>query len=95
MSSFFSVLDEERSAFHIFQVFSRGAMITRFVANLEKCRKYVILGGYAQIITIIGGGASQFIAVSYGVWGDVSLHPKYVLRYNWTAPNNWSCFCCH
>ena len=28
-------------------------MISRFVANLEKCRKYTFLGGSAQIITIL------------------------------------------
>ena len=28
-------------------------MISRFVANSEKCRKYTFLGGSAQIITII------------------------------------------
>ena len=28
-------------------------MITHFVANYEKCREYVLLGGCAQIITIL------------------------------------------
>ena len=51
-------------------------MISRFVANLEKCRKYTFLGGSAQIITILhrggyqnllqydmGGGDSRFITI--------------------------------
>ena len=31
-------------------------MISRFVANSEKCRKYTFLGGSAQIITILHRG---------------------------------------
>ena len=31
-------------------------MISRFVANLEKCCKYAFLGGSAQIITILHKG---------------------------------------
>ena len=59
-------------------------MISRFVANSEKCRKYTFLGGSAQIITILhmggyqnllqyymGGGPSQFITILK--WGAGSL----------------------
>ena len=35
-------------------------MISRFVANSEKCRKYTFLGGSAQIITILQGGGGFF-----------------------------------
>ena len=34
--------------FHFILIF--GAIITRLVVNLEKCRKYAFLGGYAQTI---------------------------------------------
>ena len=34
-------------------------MILRFVANSEKCRKYMILDGSAQIITILHKGGYQ------------------------------------
>ena len=37
-------------------------MFTRFVANLEKCRKYAFSGGYGQIVTILHRGwPSYFI----------------------------------
>ena len=57
-------------------------MISRFVANSEKCRKYTFLGGSAQIITILhrggyqnllqyymGGGSSRFITILQGGGG--------------------------
>ena len=31
--------------------------IKRIILNLEKCREYAFLGRYAQIITILQGGA--------------------------------------
>ena len=34
-------------------------MFTRFVANSEKCRKYGVLGGSAQIITILHRGGHR------------------------------------
>ena len=73
-------------------------MISRFVANSEKCCKYTFLGGSAQIITILhrgvikiyynitwGGGLPnllQYYNRGGGVYGD----PKFVLRNKWTAP---------
>ena len=36
----------ERSIFHVFHVFLCGAIITCFVANLEKDREYALLGGF-------------------------------------------------
>ena len=49
-------------------------MISRFVANSEKCRKYTYLGGSAQIITIIhkGGGVIEMdynIIFNTTIWG--------------------------
>ena len=52
-------------------------MISRFVANSEKCRKYTFLGGSAQIITILHRGGYQNLLQYY----------KFVLRNIWTAPN--------
>ena len=44
-------------------------MISRFVANSEKCRKYTFLGGSAQIITILHRGV---IKIYYNItWGGV------------------------
>ena len=44
-------------------------MISHFVANSEKCRKYTFLGGSAQIITISHGGV---IEIYYNItWGGV------------------------
>ena len=76
-------------------------MISRFVANLEKCRKYTFLDGSAQIITILHrggyrnllqyymGGSSRFITILQ--WGrGVSRDPKFVLRNIWTAPYHLS-----
>ena len=40
----------------VYHVFLCGAIISRFVANLEKCRDYAFLGGYANIITILQKG---------------------------------------
>ena len=76
-------------------------MFTRFVANLEKCRKYAFLGGSTQIITILHrggqqnllqyymggppGGSSRFITILQG-GGGVPRDPKFVLRNIWTAP---------
>ena len=71
-------------------------MISHFVANSEKCRKYTFLGGSTQIITIshggvieiyyniTWGGSSRFITILQ--WGGVSRDPKFVLRNIWTAP---------
>ena len=72
-------------------------MISRFVANSEKCRKYTFLGGSAQIITILhrggyqnllqyymGGGLPNLLQYYNG--GGVSRDPKFVLRNIWTAP---------
>ena len=42
-------------------------MISRFIANSEKCRKYTFLGGSAQIITILHRG---IIKIYYNItWG--------------------------
>ena len=63
-------------------------MISRFVANSEKCRKYTFLGGFAQIITILH---KVVIEIYYNITrgrGGVSLDPKFVLRNIWTAPNS-------
>ena len=40
-------------------------MISRFVANSEKCRKYTFLGGSAQIITILQRGGYQNLLQNY------------------------------
>ena len=74
-------------------------MISRFVANSEKCRKYTFLGGSAQIITILhreghwnllqcymGGGGLPDLLQYYKGEGGVSQDPKFVLRNIWTAP---------
>ena len=42
-------------------------MISRFVANSEKCRKNTFLGGSAQIITILHRFFSKFITILQ--WG--------------------------
>ena len=73
-------------------------MISRFVANLEKCRKYALLGESAQIITILyregyqnllqyymGGGLPNLLQY-YNRGGGVYRDPKFVLRNKWTAP---------
>ena len=77
-------------------------MILRFAANSEKCRKYMFLGGSAQIITILHrGGLSKFITILHGGGGLLNLlqyykggagasrDPKFVLRNIWTAPQCW------
>ena len=64
--------------------------------NSEKCRKYMFLGGFAQIITILhrrvieiyynttkGGGLPDLLQYYKG---GVSGDPKFVLRNIWTAP---------
>ena len=73
-------------------------MISRFVANSEKCRKYTFLGGSAQIITILHrggyrnlsqyymGGALPNLLQYYNGGEGVSRDPKFVLRNIWTAP---------
>ena len=73
-------------------------MISRFVANSEKCRKYTFLGGSAQIITILHRGGYQNLLqyymgrgglpdfLQYYNGGGVSWDPKFVLRNIWTAP---------
>ena len=74
-------------------------MISRFVANLEKCRKYALLGGSAHIITILHRGGYQnllqyymggvfpvYYNITMGGGGGVSRDPKFVLRNIWTAP---------
>ena len=40
-------------------------MISRFVANSEKCRKYMFLGGITQIITILHRGGYQNLLQYY------------------------------
>ena len=40
-------------------------MISRFVANSEKCRKYTFLGGSAQIITILHRGGYRNLLQYY------------------------------
>ena len=40
-------------------------MISRFVANSEKCRKNTFLGGSAQIITILHRGGYQNLLQYY------------------------------
>ena len=62
-------------------------MISRFVANLEKCRKYTFLGGSVQIITILhrrgyrnllqyymGGGLADLL--QYYNWGGGLSGPQ-------------------
>ena len=71
-------------------------MISRFVANSEKCRKYTFLGGSAQIITILHRGVIKiYYNITWGgvfpiyyniTMGGVSRDPKFVLRNIWTAP---------
>ena len=75
-------------------------MITHFVVNYEKCRKYVFLGGYAQIFTYyIGrvieiyynvtwgrGLPNSFQYYNGGAGGGVSRDPEFVLRNIWTTP---------
>ena len=75
-------------------------MISCFVANSEKCRKYTFLGGAAMIITILhrgvikiyynitwGGGLPDLLQYYKGEEFGVSRDPKFVLRNIWTAPN--------
>ena len=72
-------------------------MITHFVVNYEKCRKYVFLGGSAQMVMILhredhwnllqhymGGVSPIYYNITMG--GGVSRDPKFVLRNIWTAP---------
>ena len=60
-------------------------MITYFVAKYEKCRKYMFLGGCAQIITILHReGHRNLLQVTWG--GGVSRDHEFVLRNIWTAP---------
>ena len=73
-------------------------MISRFVANSEKCCKYTFLGGSAQIITILHrggyrnllqyymGGSTRFITISQ--WGGASRDPKFVLRNIYGRPHS-------
>ena len=71
-------------------------MISRFVANSEKCRKYMFFEGSAQILMILhrggyqnllqyymGGGLPNLLQYYNG--GGVSRDPKFVLRNIWTA----------
>ena len=55
-------------------VFLCGAIITRFLANLETCSHYAFLGGYAQIITILHrwGGFPIYCSIIWGVGGCLS-----------------------
>ena len=63
-------------------------MISRFVANSEKMSQINVLGGSAQIITILhGGGGYQNLLQYYMGGGGFSRDPKFVLRNIWTAPN--------
>ena len=93
--SFFSFELSKKPPFHTCWC---GSIISRFVANSEKFRKYSFLKGSAQIITILHrggyqnllqyymGGSSWFITILQ--WGGgVSRDPKFVLRNIWTAPN--------
>ena len=71
-------------------------MISRFVANSEKCRKYTFLGGPPRLLRYYIGGLSKFITILHGGGlpnllqyyngGGVSRDPKFVLRNIWTAP---------
>ena len=72
-------------------------MISRFVANSEKCCKYTFLGGSAQIITILHRGGYQNLLQYYMGGGLPNLlqyyngggglsGPKFVLHNIWTAP---------
>ena len=75
-------------------------MISRFVANLEKCRKYTFLGGPPRLLRYYIGGLSKFITILHGGGGlpdllqyykgegGVSRDPKFVLRNIWTAPDD-------
>ena len=63
----------------------------QFVTNYEKCRKYVLLGGCAQIITILyreghrnvtwGGGSSRFITILQQGGGSVGTPNLYYVIY--------------
>ena len=57
---------------YIYHVFLCGAIISRFVANLEKCREYAFLGGYANIITILHGGGLPNL-IQYYMVGEGSI----------------------
>ena len=46
-------------------VFLCCAIITHFVANLEKCRKYAFSGGYGQIVTILHRGWPSYCLFIY------------------------------
>ena len=70
-------------------------MISRFVANSEKCRKYTFLGGPPRLLRYYIGGLSKFITILHGgglpdllqyYRGGVSRDPKFELRNIWTAP---------
>ena len=52
-------------------------MISRFVANSEKCRKYTFLGGSAQIITILHRGVYRNLLQYYNGGGLPDLLQYY------------------
>ena len=54
-------------------------MISRFVANSEKCRKYTFLEGSAQIITILHRGGYQNLLQNYMGGGGL---PNLLQYYN-------------
>ena len=56
-------------------------MISCFVANSEKCRKYTFLGGSAQIITILHRGGYQNLLQYYngGGWSLGTPNLYYVI----------------
>ena len=63
-------------------------MISRFVANSEKCRKYTFLGRSAQIITILHRGGSQNLLQYYMGRGGVfpiyyNITNLYYVIYGW------------
>ena len=51
-------------------------MISRFVANSEKCNKYMFLGGSAQIITILHRGGYQNL-LQYYMGGVFPIYYNY------------------
>ena len=77
-------------------------MISRFVANSEKCRIYTFLDGSAQIFTILHRGVIKIweggvfpIYYNITMGGGVSRDPNFLLRNIWTAPKTYAREICH
>ena len=57
-------------------------MILRFAANSEKCRKYMFLGGSAQIITLLHGqGGLSDLLQYYNGGGSLGTPNLYYVIY--------------